>query len=414
MDRGKKNDGSGPGNERPLRRRRMFKRLVIRDLRNAAKESCVAYMSGRATQEFMDYARNFHQQGVSEADRFEEIAQVIYADSPMTCDKCGGIEFDRKPGARFGRCVDGRCGKVKWVTAGSFFSHLKSATLAVAMFGLFEAGIIFNPHQFAIAFNCSYDSASGLFTKIQHAVAKEASKEIAIELINSRAFKDIMTRRSWQTPAECSADSEQESAEAEVAKQQQAHAKNHEKTESAKPLPNLNADELKVMAEIQKYESPVPFDKLLALCDLSVSKLINILTILELEAFICAVPGGRYALLKSEAAFNALRYHGDKSTGVPRQFSANDDLAAIGGLTPLYLQRLADVYVLLISLVHQGVSRKKLHIYVASYMHILGVRKSGRALNMYKICLRSDWGTRADLRALKCPLKLNIFAPTAS
>lgn len=198
------------------------------------------------------------------------------------CYRCGSQDIRRKFGSRYAWCCS--CRTKLSFTAGTFFSGIEEARPWLAAIWMLEHDVDINPHQFHIMVGIAYSNAWRIFRKLQFVIQHCVDTEEEALIIPSAWFEDVFLRRSRETPARQHPVAEQWEMEKEASADNFSAAAQASSQARDAGFGDLGFDERMVFDVLS--EKPMHFDELTTKTDSSVSKLLSILTMLELKGFV--------------------------------------------------------------------------------------------------------------------------------
>ncbi len=125
---------------------------------------------------------------------------------------CEKPEIRRKKGDRMSVCVG--CARCYWFTSGTLLNRVKRFKAYLAAFLIREAGLLISAAAFARLTGIHVGTSSNIQRKISMAMANRMGQEGEnIGAVTATPFKDIIARRSRETPARMHPFSEEEEIE---------------------------------------------------------------------------------------------------------------------------------------------------------------------------------------------------------
>lgn len=331
----------------------------------------------------------------TEADCMVKLSAMLNEEDVQRCD-CGHTRVERVHSGRIIRC--GYCYKKKWLTAGTFFHHIRRARPWLAAIFLMENGVAISASTFHKLVGVAYSTAWTIFKKITVVIQSQMTEEA--QGIPSSLFGSIFCRRSRETPARRGAFSEQEAIETsvmadkpgklaqanepaslplaavtvELSSSANCYAAAKLASHTGKDAEAENQAVKLCQAEQQVYdilsEEPVQFDLLCQCTGIQAGKLSSVLTMLELAELAQRMPGDRY--VRCTPGKNKKR--GDKFIGPGNSLPESTKIAV-------------DRIIHFVQTSFQGISRKYLQNYLARYWcHV--DRNRWQLSTLLKLCLR--------------------------
>lgn len=166
----------------------------------------------------------FQRKYPTDEDCIEEILNLGNFDARI-CLKCGSTEKLREKGSPLARCQE--CKKAVYLFNGTFFERLRKPRAYLAALWLRSEQIGISSNRFAKLVHIAQSTAFGIQKKID-TVIFEAMMEDAIGAYSGH-FREIMTKRSSETPAREHAVSEQDLVDAEQRAKAQSRTKNSDR-----------------------------------------------------------------------------------------------------------------------------------------------------------------------------------------
>ncbi len=142
-------------------------------------------------------------------DCLDELCKRASDDGILKCRHCGSAEFSKGSGCRLIICRD--CRKPTWLTAGTFFHHVRLPRAWLGAIWLMERGASISACRFHKLAGIAYSTAWSIFHKLS-TVIKDAMGVSAKE-VPSSLFGSLVCRRSRETPARAHPLAEQDEIE---------------------------------------------------------------------------------------------------------------------------------------------------------------------------------------------------------
>ncbi len=139
----------------------------------------------------------------------EELCKRAYQDRAIDCRRCGSNEVDKGFGERTIICRS--CGEATWLTAGTFFHHIRLPQAWLAAIWLMERGVSISSCQFHKLAGIAYSTAWNIFKKLSTVIEREMPVES--QTLPSSLFSRAICKRSRETPARSHPRAEQEDLE---------------------------------------------------------------------------------------------------------------------------------------------------------------------------------------------------------
>ncbi len=179
-----------------------------------------------------------------------------------------------------------KCRKEIWITAGSFFDHVKKFRPYLASFYLMERGILLSASDLSDVLGVSTNMANKIYKKVAIA-ALEKMRGLGID-VSTVELSQIVCRRTIETPARQSALTE----EVEIQRRLELCEQKEFVEESKEP--ELTVDEKSVLALLS--EVPTRFASICEKVSLDCADASAAVMGLELRELAVRLPGDRYIL----------------------------------------------------------------------------------------------------------------------
>ncbi len=360
--------------------------------------------------------QQFKSQFPTDKDCVEELRRRI-AGGGSACRFCKSHEMVREPGDRTSKCLV--CGKVSWLTAGTFFNRVRLIRPWFAAIWLLERGVSLNASRLHKLVGVAYSSALSMLKKLAMIIQSQMPE--GAMTVSSAHFAPIFCRRSRETPAREHPVAEQEAVE-RLWREDTADNHSNELSNSstaalvlAAGSQNLSSDsesgkdsdastpadigarETTCLRELSQAErrvlealstEAIHFDSICELTDMPAGAILAALTMLELAGLVKLLPGDRY-----------VRVISDSPVGWTEDSVSETITGAIASI---------------VDFVHvnfQGISRKYLQNYLACYWcQIDRIRWSPGAL--LKECLQFRPIVYNEVRSYISPplVKMAVFS----
>jgi hypothetical protein len=278
----------------------------------------------------------------TEEDCMSDILKRLELSEAIKCPNCGCKNIKRiEDDNRTGTCKS--CSTTVWLTAGTFFDHMKAPRAWHAAIWLKERGAIFNNKQFHELVGIASSSTWNILKRIEIVIKSHMDSDNSS--VPSALFTDVYGRRSRMTPKEVHPSYEEEDSVKDVAPK--------EKTHEGTSKPDLSEFEQELYDLLS--EKPVHCDALMQQLQQPISEILSGLTILEVAGLVNATGGGRYARTNPE--WNGRSSSNGHSTARPASTLGNET-----SVKPI---------IDFIKSVFQSVSRKYVQLYTATHwLHI--------------------------------------------
>ncbi|PZM84640.1 MAG: hypothetical protein DKT66_08400 [Candidatus Melainabacteria bacterium] len=319
----------------------------------------------------------FEEKFPTKADREEAILKSLMPIG-FRC-ACGNLVTDREYGKRDVKCS--ACKRKSSITANTFYHGVRRLSAYCNGQFLMGEGIAISANDFAKRNGIS--SSQG--NHILHTVSCEIVREMenAVEILTALLLEPV-AKRSKETPAGEHPKKEQDELEKKSAKYgSQRAAKNPREFPAALPLREKDKSIFELL-----QERPLNIDELVALAKMALSELFSILTMLELDGFIRALPGNRYEVVQK----------------IPTAQS----MSVIGAPT----EKLLKWFVRFVKLTFHAISRKYLQRYLARYWCFID-RKRWTFEALLKMCARAPYQSSSQLVSYVTPLQAKAVLEVA-
>lgn len=283
----------------------------------------------------------------TEQNCFDDIINWLRAAGAIRCPQCHSTDVMCDSDAtvsRTGTCQI--CTATVWLTAGTFFDHMKSIRAWHAALWLKEHGVVFNANQFAEQVEISASSAWSLLKRIDmvlHAYMEDENRSVASSL-----FLSVFGRRSRLTPRdehpmmEEQAQREQELREQGTASEQQPLSEEQPNTDSLAPL------EKEIYAQLS--DKIITSDQLTAKLNRPIFEISAALTMLEVAGLAHSFNGSR--IVKADPTLERRSINAEQDT---ERDSNPKNKARVKPIIK-FIRR-----------IFRSVSRKYLQLYTAKY-----------------------------------------------
>src|SRR5579885_2811081 len=130
-------------------------------------------------------------------DCLEELCKRACQDGTIKCRHCGSQALDTAFSARVGVCR--HCRQPTWLTAGTFFHHIRLPRPWLAAIWLMERGVNISSSQFHKLAGIAYSTAWHIFNKLATVIQSEMGDNACA--LPSSLFSPVICKRSRETPA---------------------------------------------------------------------------------------------------------------------------------------------------------------------------------------------------------------------
>ncbi len=311
----------------------------------------------------------------------EELCKRASDDGSIRCRHCGSQHDDKPLAARVIICR--RCRQSTWLTAGTFFDHIRLPRPWLAAIWFMERGVTMSSCQFHKLTGVAYSTAWNIFKKVTTVIESEMVGDA--QVVPSALFSPVICRRSRETPAGSHPLAELEDVEQRAPSYRQTGSASLPAPASKLPVSsdfglrtegNANSwleepegasaagehaqpmDCLQISPQEQKIYDLLAgqehhFDILCARTGLPASEVSSLLTFLELAGHVRRLPGERY-----------VRTVDDQSRQLrDDRLHTNRIRAGITAEAEMLVERV----ITYVRGHYQGVSRKYLQNYLAAY-----------------------------------------------
>ncbi len=127
----------------------------------------------------------------------EELCKRACHDGTIRCRHCGSQALDTTFSARVVACR--QCGQSTWLTAGTFFHHIRLPRAWLAAIWFMERGINISSCQFHKLVGIAYSTAWHIFNKLATVIQSEMGDTACT--LPSSLFSPLICKRSRNTPA---------------------------------------------------------------------------------------------------------------------------------------------------------------------------------------------------------------------
>lgn len=319
--------------------------------------------------------KQFKSKFTSEEDCVEEIYKYLIPEDGFNCNHCSSNRITKEYGARHAKCKS--CSRNSWITADSFFCRTRRLLPWLLFIWMLDHGITLNSMELSDLSGLATSSSQHIIKKVSF-VLKEMMKRETRSRAHSSKFIHVITKRSRETPAR-----EHPRAEIKGLHQKKkiassfkckcttsisinTQSKNPQKEQHSTSTAN-NQSELEskdIENEILETlsQKPAHIDSICQRIGLSISDLISSLTIMEVAGKI-------------------------KNTGRDYyQLSENHRIAHKRQNSPISKFSLKKTR-LFIKSVFQGVSRKYLQLYLATFWYKTKMKILNSQKNLLELCV---------------------------
>jgi hypothetical protein len=273
----------------------------------------------------------------TEEDCLNDILGRLEQWNAIKCSHCGSTDVKRDDDEdRTGTCRS--CSNSVWLTAGTFFDHMRHVRAWHAAIWLKERGAIFNNKQFHELVGIAASSSWNILKRIEMVIQARMNSENGS--VSSALFSAVYGRRSRMTPKDSHPRQEEDSME---------HDRPDDRMTDCVNEPDLSPDEKELYDLLS--EKPVHCDTLADRLQKSINDILSGLTMLELSGLVTASPGGRYAHANRASAVR-LNYFSNANAGKTKS-------AGSGLVVKSIMEFIKHVF--------QSVSRKYVQLYAAAH-----------------------------------------------
>ncbi len=334
--------------------------------------------------DFETFSRQFENRFPRESDCIEELFQRLNAESNFVCRMCGSQSIEREYGARDYRCLS--CGKYSWFTSGTFFHRMKIARPYLAFIMLKEYGIAVSTSRFRKALAVSYSTAADIFQRLSMVISRNMDKSFC--LLPSASFSDLFCKRSRETPARKHPVSEEHEFQYFSSSDEHdgVHSPLCEKSLEIVLGFELDAQSSKIV-DLLKAQA-TSFEELISRSGMTIGALSELLLSLELAGIVSRQAGDNYVFLQPN----------------------NEKASSQESLTSEEESSKVRSFVSFLRGVFQGISRKYLQNYLASYWcHV--DRKIWAPGSLFKACARFGVLQSKEVLEYVSPLEVKMAVP---
>ena len=272
------------------------------------------------------------------------------------------------------------CSKEIWLTAGSFFDHVRKFRPYLAAFYLLERGVILSACEVAKVLGVSKCTADRIYKKIAKLVSEKMQTH-GID-VSTAELAPVVTRRTTETPAR------QPPLAEEIAVQNLLSMRELEVEEQDDSrYPGISNSEKSVLALLS--ETPIRFADICEKLSLNCGEASAAIMGLELRALTMRLPGERYVILDRPTRVTL------KAINNKKQQNKGDKIAT----------RIIDF----VKERFQGVGRKYLQLYAALYWIFID-RKSWGPGSIQQLCTQSRHIPYREILAFVTPPTVKVLA----
>ncbi len=127
----------------------------------------------------------------------EELCKRASNDGAIRCRHCGNRHDNKRLAERVIICR--RCRRSTWLTAGTFFHHIRLPRAWLAAIWFMERGVTMSSCQFHKLAGVAYSTAWNIFKKVTTVIESEMGGDA--QAVPSALFSPVICRRSRETPA---------------------------------------------------------------------------------------------------------------------------------------------------------------------------------------------------------------------
>ncbi len=320
----------------------------------------------------------------------EHAADLIYkelTEANLLVCSCGSTEFDRESGARSCKCLE--CREEIWFTSNMFFKKAKLLRAYLAAIWFQQNDAVITPAHFAKLLRIAYSTAWEILHKVKMVIAShlppesmQAPYKVFIDIVFRRSLESTkFTHPSFDCPSESGAQTESEnSSEQNVSEENSSEQKTSENNPTdAQRMKDFTDVEAEVYSWLS--DQPVSLDTMIAKGKFSVGQIMGALGLLEIENLVTVFAYGYYA----------------RKTEQPEQrIPSNQAPAAIIAQLVYYIR-----------IIHRGVSRKYLQLFLAQIWCAFDKLRWGKNAVM-QACLVHPPISRADILAYASPMHVRL------
>jgi DprA winged helix domain len=320
------------------------------------------------------------------------------------CRYCCSKDVNEESGGRSIKCK--KCRKRTWLTASTFFDHIRHPRAWLAAIWLREHGVSISAARFQrLVGGIAYSTASDIFKKLEFVIASE------MENCNLKAptahFCEAICKRSLVTPARKHPFAEEAEFEKRSDKGGGDHSGHSARTASStssrpsaacgvhsanpdSPPEPISASGEPAGAEREIYDAlsvePLDFDTLLDRTGIAADEFLPAITMLELQGLAASVGGSRYVRLEKV-----------------REVSANADTSPLSG----FEKSIIECCIEFVKRKFHGVSRKYLQFYLAEYWCYVD-RNRWSLKSLLRTCQQFCYICSKEIRNYESPLVVKL------
>ncbi len=308
------------------------------------------------------------------------------------CHKCHSVHLDLHEGDRTATCL--LCGKINYLTAGTFFHGVRRPADWVRAICLLEDGIVFSASMFSSLTGMALSSVSSMLSKLLIVLSRQME---SCPAERSSSFLPSITKRSLQTPATKQPAAEQDVFD-EIESENMAESLDSfiegklgeiYQSSNSEDSPGNNANGASWLNEKNVYNilssDPRGFESIGSAAGLNVGELSLTLIHLELAGLVKSLPGNAFTRKHPVWA--------DTSIGPESERKE---------LFKPFFQFVARTF--------HGISRKYLQLYLAAFWCYTS-RKRWNVGSLFSACLRSKRVTYHDRLAYVSPPVVAYYLP---
>ncbi len=264
------------------------------------------------------------------------------------------------------------CRKEIWVTAGTFFDHVRRFRPYLATIYLYEHGVVLSGSDLSKVLGASQSTVDKITKKLAILIA-ESMLCSKIEVSSAR-LSTLVSRRSTETPARQAPIAE----EVELQKRLALNKPNLAKQEFKGPsMSNAESTILDLLSE-----EPQTFQSLIELSKLTCAELSASVTLLELRGLAKGLPGDRF--IKTDEPLQTVQEEINTTK------------------TGIKYRKIAEKFIQFVRERFQGVSRKYLQLYAAIF-HVYEDRKRWGSESILRLCARSRHVSYYEIKSFVTP-----------
>ena len=239
----------------------------------------------------------------TEQDCWKELYRNVLRDAALKCRYCGAEGLETNYTERVSSCKT--CKRHVWITAGTFFDHIRIAKAWLGAIWLMERGVVLSSSRFQKLAGIAQSSALNIIQKIRMVIENNMNDKFT--LLPSRHFETAICKRSRETPAKTHPRDEeklfQESSDSEPIKNSSNSVKQNFNQKKANSPSKKNRSAIQIVELSKRHqqvfalitEKPISFDSISQQTGLSAGEISAALTILELNELISCLPGNHYS-----------------------------------------------------------------------------------------------------------------------